>query len=332
MKRIHPLTTIGLSLAMASVALVFSGYQPIACALALIGYFCTLPEVPKITSLYQNIVFPLQGTALGFTLDYGKDRFPFFTLICTLIAIAPMFRIYFHNAMKHTRFLWVEPSLLLVAIGGYVYANLEFSEGWAGWFYPAPPMAFSLFLTVGFIKGGMKLITLASQQKDTSIGKPAPDFELPDQTGQPVRLSSFKGSRHVLLIFIRGDWCPSCHMMMRTYEKSREKLREKNVLLLAIGPDDLGTNQQMAEKLGIEYKILTDNKQQTAIAYGSHQADLRLDKYGVGVPLPSTFIICDQGIIRYQSRADQVGEFLNPGQVEQVLNGIRHAHPEPALN
>lgn len=33
---------------------------------------------------------------------------------------------------------------------------------------------------------------------------PAPDFELNDSEGRPVRLSGYKGSRHVVLIFNRG--------------------------------------------------------------------------------------------------------------------------------
>jgi peroxiredoxin len=36
-----------------------------------------------------------------------------------------------------------------------------------------------------------------------SLNSPAPDFELADYTGKPVRLSSFRG-RNVLLVFNRG--------------------------------------------------------------------------------------------------------------------------------
>lgn len=34
--------------------------------------------------------------------------------------------------------------------------------------------------------------------------KAAPDFELEDSEGRRVRLSDYKGSRHVVLIFNRG--------------------------------------------------------------------------------------------------------------------------------
>jgi peroxiredoxin len=32
----------------------------------------------------------------------------------------------------------------------------------------------------------------------------APDFELPDFEGNPVRLSSFKGRKNIVLVFLRG--------------------------------------------------------------------------------------------------------------------------------
>ena len=34
--------------------------------------------------------------------------------------------------------------------------------------------------------------------------KPAPDFELADSEGRKVKLSSYKGSKHVVLVFNRG--------------------------------------------------------------------------------------------------------------------------------
>jgi peroxiredoxin Q/BCP len=36
-------------------------------------------------------------------------------------------------------------------------------------------------------------------------GTPAPDFELPDQDGDPVRLADFKGRRVVLYLYPKAD-------------------------------------------------------------------------------------------------------------------------------
>ncbi len=39
-----------------------------------------------------------------------------------------------------------------------------------------------------------------------SIGRPAPDFTLPDAAGQRVSLSSYRGRAPVVVVFYRGDW------------------------------------------------------------------------------------------------------------------------------
>jgi peroxiredoxin len=37
-----------------------------------------------------------------------------------------------------------------------------------------------------------------------AVGQAAPDFELTDVQGRSVRLSQFKGQKHVVLVFTRG--------------------------------------------------------------------------------------------------------------------------------
>jgi hypothetical protein len=38
------------------------------------------------------------------------------------------------------------------------------------------------------------------------VGRPAPDFTLPDANGRPVRLAEFRGQKPVVLVFYRGSW------------------------------------------------------------------------------------------------------------------------------
>ena len=40
--------------------------------------------------------------------------------------------------------------------------------------------------------------------KKVGIGQTAPDFELTDVQGNTVRLSDYRGKKHVLLVFTRG--------------------------------------------------------------------------------------------------------------------------------
>lgn len=38
------------------------------------------------------------------------------------------------------------------------------------------------------------------------VGRPAPDFTLPDATGRPVRLADYRGQKPVVLVVYRGYW------------------------------------------------------------------------------------------------------------------------------
>lgn len=64
----------------------------------------------------------------------------------------------------------------------------------------------STLLSVGFLVSIFVLMRLPSDAHVVAIGKEAPDFAIPNQYGQTVRLSSFKGKGPVLLVFYRGHW------------------------------------------------------------------------------------------------------------------------------
>ena len=42
-----------------------------------------------------------------------------------------------------------------------------------------------------------------------SVGETAPDFSLKDHLGREVRLSDFRGKRHVLVLLYPLDWTPT---------------------------------------------------------------------------------------------------------------------------
>lgn len=153
------------------------------------------------------------------------------------------------------------------------------------------------------------------------VGKEAPDFTLPDQDNVNVTLSSFRNDRDLLLIFVRGDWCPGCHMMLRTYQREREKFQEKNIMVLAIGPDPVGVNLEMVKKLDLDFKVLSDEAQLTAMRYGVQLKEYEhvMQDFKNGIPLPASFLVDRNGIVRYVSRPDKVGEFLNPSLIFPIL-------------
>ena len=158
---------------------------------------------------------------------------------------------------------------------------------------------------------------------EVAVNHSAPDFSLPDENGNMVVLSEFKGKRDVLVFFIRGDFCPFCQMMLRTFQKEREKFIQKNVVMLSVSPGPVDINKEMVKKFGLDYKLLCDTPQEVMQKYGCHDAaDKRV--YSEGMPIPGTFLIDKKGVLRYFSRADacKPGEAFNPSSILAALESL----------
>lgn len=108
-----------------------------------------------------------------------------------------------------------------------------------------------------------------------AVGQAAPDFTLPNQDKQEVKLSDFKGKRNVVLVFYPLDWSPVCtneHACMVNDMKQFETL---DAQVLGISVDSVWSHKAFAEKMGIKYPLLADFQPRGAAAekYGVFLAD-----------------------------------------------------------
>ncbi len=325
MKQIHGSTTIGIIFLLIAIPLFWFDLRLAIALLCLAGYFAAIKEVSKYTSWYQFSTVFAAAILLGIAIEYPLHSFPYLTLAIFLAACTSIIRIIFFSTFSYTRYPWYEPLVLIASVLIWVFGNILLKANWYAWALPAPVIGFAGILAYGILKDEKQLLAATKGGYKVQIGKPAPDFSLPDEGNKLVSLMEFRG-RHLLLIFVRGDWCPGCHMMLRTYEKNREKFKEKDILVMAIGPDPVGVNQEMVKKLDLEFKVLSDENQRTAMVYGVQLAEYDNDfaeKYEAGIPLPASFLVDKDGLIRYVSRPDRVGEFLNPALIFPIIESLR---------
>ncbi|MGQ0829644.1 MAG: peroxiredoxin family protein [Bacteroidota bacterium] len=325
MKKIHPGTTLGVVLNIGSIVCLLLGYHWPAVVLSITAYFSSIKEVSKYTSLYQFVLVFISAAIAGMALDLQSSDIPFMTITLVLAAAGSITRIIFFKIFSYTGHSWFEPLMFMLSLATFIIGNIKGNYGWQGLSFPSLIIIFTGILAWGMFKDKKQLLAHAQGGYRVKIGEPASGFVLPDQDGNLVNLSDFKDKRHLLLIFVRGDWCPGCHMMLRTYEKNREKFAEKDVMVMAIGPDPVGVNRGMVEKLGLDFKVLADEGQKTARIYGVQLKEYDNDfaeKYEEGIPLPASFLIDKAGIVRYVSRPDKVGEFLNPGLIFPIVEQL----------
>lgn len=338
MQRVHVYTTVGLICGMTAMAISLGitygwagvlsapgAFAVVAIVYAVTGYLTSMKEVSTYTSGYQFFVVFLTAALTSAVVEFPFTHFPVLTLSMLLCAFGSIGRIIFFARFTLTGVKWFEPVLLIASLATYVAGNLLFDYGWKGWTFPGILILFQCILVWGIHKDMKQLGSHAKGGYKVQIGGEAPEFSLPDQNGSLVGLSDFKGQRHLLLIFVRGDWCPACHMMLRTYMKHNQKFQEKNVFCMAIGPDPVGVNREMVLKLGLEFKVLADEKQRTAMKYGVQLDEYDNDfaeQYEEGIPLPASFLVDINGVVRYVSRPDKVGEFLDPSKIFPVLQDL----------
>jgi peroxiredoxin len=130
---------------------------------------------------------------------------------------------------------------------------------------------------------------------NVDVGDEAPDFELQDQERQPVRLSSFRGHKNVVVVFYPMSFTPTCQGELCAIRDSLVDFDGEDVQTLAISCDTSAVHKRWAEEQGYRFPILADfwPHGEVARAYGV------LDEER-GLALRGTFIVDKQGKVAYK--------------------------------
>jgi peroxiredoxin len=146
-------------------------------------------------------------------------------------------------------------------------------------------------------------------------GDTAPDFELPDALGRPVRLADLRAKGPVIVSFYRGQWCPFCNLELRGLQRALGEVESAGATLVAISPNTPDVTMSTVEKLELEFPVLSDYDNLVAKQFNlvyemiPENIEMYLDQdrdigtlNGTGkweLPIPATYVIDRDGIIRY---------------------------------
>jgi mycoredoxin-dependent peroxiredoxin len=140
------------------------------------------------------------------------------------------------------------------------------------------------------------------------VGCEAPDFELKDQHGQPVKLSDYRGERNVLLVFYPFAFTGVCTGELAAIRDEPSFGDDAQVLTVSV--DSVYVQRVFAERENLTYPLLSDFWPHGAVAQA----------YGVfdderGCALRGTFVIDKDGVVRWKVVNDlpdarDVGEYL----------------------
>ena len=124
-------------------------------------------------------------------------------------------------------------------------------------------------------------------------GKPAPDFELPSDSGERVRLSSLRG-KPVVLYFYPKDDTPGCTTQACGIRDVYADFRERGAVVLGVSPDDEASHVKFKEKYSLPFTLLADPQHEVAEEYGVWKERNMYGKKSMGIER-STFVIDSDG-------------------------------------
>ena len=143
-------------------------------------------------------------------------------------------------------------------------------------------------LIAGLILAAMFMVVWLQSAKyePLTVGKSAPDFQLPDLNEKEIRLSDYRGK--VVFLNFWATWCKPCREEMPSMEVLYKNFEKDGLVILAVSIDRVTTKKEIppfVKSLNLTFPVLVDSWGQT---------DKRYKLMGV----PETYIIDREGTLR----------------------------------
>jgi peroxiredoxin len=169
------------------------------------------------------------------------------------------------------------------------------------------------------------------------VGADAPMFTLPDARGGEVSLEDLLANGPVVLVFYRGAWCPYCNLQLAAFQSALPDIRAAGATLVAVSPQTPDQSLTLAERHALEFPVLSDIGNAVARGYGlvfrqSEAATATSRALGIELadfngddsntlPAASTFVIGEDGVIRFASVSGDYRWRVGPDEVLAALRG-----------
>jgi thioredoxin-dependent peroxiredoxin len=131
-----------------------------------------------------------------------------------------------------------------------------------------------------------------SKQTDPQVGTPAPDFSLPDGSGDTWRLADQRG-KVVVMLFYPGDETPICTRQMCSVRDRWEDYSATGAEVVGISTDSVESHEKFAANHQLPLRLLSDTAGSVANLYGARSLI-------PGKVARSVFIIDPKGTVTYR--------------------------------
>jgi len=171
-----------------------------------------------------------------------------------------------------------------------------------------------------------------------TVGDIAPDFTLPNVTGEPVSLYEVLKHGPAVVSFYRGGWCPFCNLELHALQLRLPEIRALGATLIGISPETPDMAMGAIDEHQLEFEVLSDLGNRTARQYGllftvyEEMRPLYL-KWGLDVPasngddswelpVPATYVIDSNAVIRAAHTDKDYTRRMEPEQIVATLRDL----------
>ena len=155
-------------------------------------------------------------------------------------------------------------------------------------------------------------------------GTKAPNFEVNDQNGKPVRLADFKGKK-VVLYFYPADGTPTCTTEACNLRDNYKALQKAGYEVLGISTDTEKSHQKFIAKEKLPFSLLADIDRKVHEAYGTWVEKSMYGRSYMGTARV-TYLINEKGIIE-----EVIEKVQSKNHAAQILGELPQS-PAPKKN
>jgi peroxiredoxin len=176
------------------------------------------------------------------------------------------------------------------------------------------------------------------------VGDKMATFALSDATDVAVTLDQLVEAGPAVIVFYRGGWCPYCNLALRTYQQELlPELATFGARLVAISPQSPDQSLSTAEKIGLNFTVLSDPSSRLArqIGVAFQQAEAVLEaqrKLGLDLaqvnaegstelPRPTVLIVDKDRTVRF---VDVQPDYTARTEVADILAALAGLGTGPA--
>ena len=148
-------------------------------------------------------------------------------------------------------------------------------------------------------------------------GQSMPAFDLPDAQNKQVHSSDLLAIAPLVISFFRGRWCPYCITELEAWRDAYRALRDIGALFVAISPQSIRQNDFTITQHELPFPVLRDEAAKVASQFGTaytipetyrdYYRSILVnipfinDEASWNLPLPATFVVGQDGIVKWSS-------------------------------